>query len=158
MHLLRPFFSHRLGPSSGIRTVVQSVEAGVLFFVFRVLSAWTGQWLFRDPVQWADELRFGVMLLVGAAVGGVIYSMLRTLTPRFGIQPTSGSRVGLVLLSGALLGALGSLVYWRRTPGPGEFSHLGFTALATIASAALALLLGAIVALQNRLERVTRAV
>jgi hypothetical protein len=156
MPLSRPFFSHRIA-STGLRTIVQSAEAAVLYLLFWLLSKAVGAFILHDgPFELADELWFAALLLTCAVAGGALYAGCRALVARRGIDTTLSVRVWLLLLTGALLGALLSIVYWLRPTAPGEFSRPTFTLLMICAGAGMALMLGGIVAWQNLLVRASR--
>ena len=156
MPLSRPFFSHRIA-SAALRTVVQSAEAAMLYLFFLVVCNAFGAFILRDgPFSLTDELRFGVLLLACAIGGGALYAGLRALANRAGVDTTLRIRIWLLLLTGAFLGGLLSIPYWLRPTAPGDISRVAFAALGTCSGAAMALIVGAIVAWQNRLARASR--
>ena len=157
MRLSRPFASHHLAPSP-LRSVVQVAEAGLLFALFGIVKELVARFLFGSRTAITSAATFGVYVVGGALVGGLLYAILLEVAVRLRRDVATPTRVMLALLSGALSGALLSLRYWRRTPDPREFSHVGFTLLGAVVGMLMALILGAIVQWQNRMERVTRVI
>src|SRR5690349_2157055 len=132
MRLSRPLYSHRLAPSA-LRTIIQVTEAGLLYAAFNIVKDLVvGRFLFGDSVDTLRTLRFAAFMVACSLVGGILYAALTALVTRRDRHIGTRERVLLALTTGALLGALASLSYWRRTPTADPFTHPSLTLLAMV--------------------------